>query len=67
MHLGQNLYFTNRYEESINACQDALALNRALQEAQKCIDQGLTALAVLGSIEERESRKNAKASEDESP
>ena len=56
-HLGQNLYFRNRFEDSVNACQDALALDSALEEAKLCIDRALTALDVLGSVEQRQEKE----------
>ncbi len=47
VNLGQNLYFLERFDDSINAYQDALALNPGSQAALRGIDQALNAQSVL--------------------
>ena len=53
LNLGENLYFLNRFDDSINAYQDALSLDPGSEKAQSGIAQALTALDVLGTVEER--------------
>ncbi|MCH7870558.1 MAG: sulfatase-like hydrolase/transferase [Planctomycetes bacterium] len=53
LNLGENLYFLNRFDDSINAYQDALSLDPGSEKAQRGIAQALTALDVLGTVEER--------------
>lgn len=46
-NLGQNLYFLERFDDSINAYQDALSLLPGLETAQREIVRALTAQSVL--------------------